>query len=575
MARCVALPIRIGHKAAEPISKEFQALYLAVAGWFIDGPVELFPDGLNTIPVPIEGGAAIASAAVRRVLAEAKPELAIVDLANSMRRILPPYSIVSSVMGAFPKLEKDGPTRVVFLVNSQFWDADPAFEPIRPLLEVGVASVLSDDGTLRGTVRPATEFNSAAYLETLAAARTSPLLLLKRKLVRQHGHFKRHRDGAHSHCVSFFFDGRNCTTELTELITTHFTENEGSSSERELLFHAPDSPWLSGAAEAASIRLGLPLRRINLEAEDIIRDQSVSDAPIILVPMCDTGQTLERVIRKLRELNVRCTPSILSVLSTEGFDEHSGRRMLYVDGFAFEVNYLLKVDQPHYSLQECRQCRIGTPESLPEHPGHDDPEISTFAMWSMILEAGLKVEDDVPAPSRPSLGLVPDFPAVIQRNGPYLAAKMHAELGRMKGRLPRNPIIICPDEKGARALSDALTSVYKYTVVRVPGESLRKDINEFTENEKNEDWYVQLASLSRGPERTNVIALDEFNASAGTRIALKRLATNFGLGITCYMSLFDFNPELRTKMDARVYSLYSIDWLEGYTRVTGKQYNVE
>src|SRR5262249_4994685 len=95
----------------------------------------------------------------------------------------------------------------------------------------------------------------------------------------------------------------------------------------------------------------------------------------------------------------------------------------------------------------------------------------------------------------------------------------------------------------------------------------RKSPHTYSESEKAQDWFVQLSSLSKGSERTDVIALDEFSASASTRIALKRLATNFGLGIRCYLSLFDFNPSVRSRMDARVYSLYSIDWLEGYTNV--------
>ena len=557
-----ALPIRLGQKAAETVSAAFLDLYSSIAGWFLGELIQPLTETLTTIPISTDLEAHQAMSGVLSQLSSARPQLVIVDLAHSMRSVLPSYSIISTVVETCEATtgEEASNVQYVFLFTSQLWDQDPAFAAIRALITSGRATVLADDGSLIG-VRPRdSAYREHLYIRALSSARMSPLAMLKQKLIRQHGHLKRHRDGVHDHCVQYFFDGAHCSNELAQLIVDGVRHLYLGGVEKEIIVHDPYSPWLADAAEAAAIRLGISLRRLDLGAEGFGLANRVSDTPFVLVPMCDTGETCRSVIRTLTALNKKCSPSTLAVISTEGMDEQNGRRIIGVADRDYEVNYLLKVEQPRYPTGTCRQCRVNAPETFaPAAPENDSYEVPSFAMWSMILEAGVKPEDDVPD-SRPSFGLVPDFPQIILRNGPYLACRMHAALSQMRGKLPRIPIILCPDETGARALADALTSLFKYTVVAVPRSVLRS-MSFPPAASPAEDWYVQLRSLGDRRDSTEVIVLDEFNGSGGTRQSLKRLAAAFELGVRCYVSLFDFNPGLRRTLDAVVYSLYTVGWL--------------
>ncbi|MFZ1989920.1 MAG: phosphoribosyltransferase [Alphaproteobacteria bacterium] len=567
MRQCVVLPVRVGHKTAEPVSLEFRRFYLEVAKQFAADVVDFTTDVIQTIPVPADIGGTQSLVVMRDRLATKRPEFVIIDLANSMRSILPSYAVLTAIVETLRNAEQaNAPFQphYIFLLVSQLWDADPAAEAVKALVDDGRASLIADDGTLLGAAPADGYFDAEDFMAALRSARIPPLQLLRQKLVRQHGHFKRHREGLPDRCVQYFYDGQYCTNELTQLIVDYLSRSRGGSKERDILVHAPESRWLRGAAEAVGNKLGLPVRQVNLDEDGMGIGGDVSDAPLVLVPMCDTGQTCRKLIQALTALNPKCAPSVLAVLSTVGIDEEDSKRVVEVSGATYEVGFLLKVDQPHVDSTACRQCRIGLPQSNLDYMAANECEVPTFAMWSMILEVGLRAEADVPPNQvRPSLGLVPHFPSLVAKNGPYLAAKLHSELNKMKGKLPRYPIVVSPDEEGARAFADALTTVFRYTIVRVPRPILSTWNGEVTETVGASEWFIQLSSLQGRNDRSEVIVLDEFNASGTTRVALKRLVNSFGLSVRCYVSLFDFNPELAAAMDARVYSLYSLNWLEG------------
>lgn len=555
MAAYVVLPIRLGKKTAERVSERFRNLYRLVADAFLEGQAGAPLATLTTIPLFVEGDMAAAVPAVRQLVAAARPALVIVDLANSARTLLPPYSVVSGITQVCQEVAAGNPAPLmVYLVASMLWERDPPYEVVKPMIDAERAAFVADNGEVRGS-RPA-GFDAAKYVRALQDARRSPSWLLSRKLVRRFGHFKRNVAGAHDHCVPFFFDGIKCRKELSELIVKAL----GPEHRNEKIFvHDPDSPWLHEAARITALKLRSELCVIDLSREESPFEGPVPDVPSLIVAMCDTGETLRSVIRALRRANSGCRPKIVSVLSTEGTGRESSSRVLEVDGDQHVVHYLLKVSRPRMTPGSCRLCGLGVPGLSATDPDNSSG-LSTHAMWSMIFEAGLKAEADVPR-NRPSLGLVPDFTEVIHRNGPYLARKMDQLLTR-EIRKPGDRIIVCPDERGATELADALTSLFKYDVIRVPRTVIDGPQAAAAPVDRLDEWYIQLDSLRRRSDVAGVIVFDEFNASGATRLGLKRVIDGFGLRVQCYFSLFDFNPTLRN-LEAPAHTLYSIDALHG------------
>src|SRR5207244_3117519 len=102
-------------------------------------------------------------------------------------------------------------------------------------------------------------------------------------------------------------------------------------------------------------------------------------------------------------------------------------------------------------------------------------------------------------------------------------------------------------------------SLFKYTVIRVPREVIDPTARKArVGSDDREPWHIQLKSLQARVDDTELIVLDEFNASGGTRTRLKELLETYSLGVRCYFSLFDFNPQKRIELDRPSYTLYSV-----------------
>lgn len=427
---------------------------------------------------------------------------------------------------------------------------------LRPLIDRGQCSLVFDNGSVLGAP-PASPLSVESYSHAARRARHTPLWLLQNKIVRNHGHFKRKRNGAHSHCIHYFFDGARCTVELAELLAEKVRGIPREEHASTIICNLSDSEWLHGAARAAANHLNYELHFVDPN-QPVPNDQyELPRSPVVVLSVCDTGSTMSQIIQFLKSLNADSDPKVLAVISTEGEKPENSRRIVRIGDEQYDVEYLLRVARQKFAPGECDLCKVGIPpfDGLTGQSG----AIPTFAMWNMIFEAGLRVEVDVP--DRQSLGLVPNFLAIVENNGPYLATKIHKTLTSLKGGLPRDPIIICPDESGARKLADALVHLFKFTVIRIPRAIIKLPESANDAEHQNSEWFVQLNSLRARGDATELIVLDEFNALGGTRKGLKAIANRFDLGVRCYLSLCDFNPGLSSSSEAQVHSLYAIDWL--------------
>jgi hypothetical protein len=147
------LPIRLGQKAAEQLSDAFFDLYTYIARCFVVDPqITLNAMRLTSVPVSSEVDFPRVALDISDYLVRSIASLAIIDLTNSTRPVLAPYSVVCGIVECCATVSKTlgQEVRLVFLLPSELWEEDPPMEIIRPLINRGAAWILTDRGRLIG-----------------------------------------------------------------------------------------------------------------------------------------------------------------------------------------------------------------------------------------------------------------------------------------------------------------------------------------------------------------------------------------------------------------------------------------
>lgn len=572
------LPLRLYRVTSELLAENEKDFYRCVA-------TLLFPtlEAPPTVQVPIlttpldhkrcsrseEVCAALTQGLVKST---SKVDCLIVDLTNPPYRLLPDHHILGGLLDFLGKEVFNQPGEaipVVLLMPVILAETDIAMRALQPLLDDGRINLIADDGSISGAWSALQLVRRDEYAEALKKIRQDTKLRLSQKMIRQPGHFKRLKsDGTHDHCLPFFFDGRFCQKELIELIEQYVVRTKDENGLPAVLYHCPESRWLYDAVMSVCHTN----RMDPIDADILLKEPAAAlQVPmncVLVVPLIDTRQTLKKLLLAILGRNSAARISILSVIVTD--QAHSDDNDVYIDvrGTRYEVSYLLRANRPPMTLGNCPACRMklrGT------ESGADDRylKLTSYNLWTMFMEAGTKPEDDVPE-TRPSIGQVPDLLSVVKNNSPYLALKINTML-RADGHLPVDPIILHPDEKGARALAASLSSLYSYTSIEIPREVLKTLPSErngsmadwrmsIRGNKLHEDarWVAELASLEqRGGIR--LILMDEFNKSGGTRSQMERVARAFGLDVWCYFCFVDFQPAVGGRAPYSYMSLYDLD----------------
>jgi hypoxanthine phosphoribosyltransferase len=275
--------------------------------------------------------------------------------------------------------------------------------------------------------------------------------------------------------------------------------------------------------------------------------------------MVDTGETLRRLLATFQKGGQNQTLHILTVLTTQATDQSNRTREEKVGSQTYSVSYFLEVKQTQYPLGECPLCRLSLPFS---REANDDTEpfmLTTYDMWSMAAEVGFKTEEDVPA-YRKGLTSVPNYPEMIEKNGAWLASKIRARLRARPEGFPADAIIVCPDERGSRVLTEYLKLVLGVSVIRIPrnvinqfagsSDSITQDIESY--KAQRPAWYSELQASTRA----DIVVMDEFNASGKSLRGINKLLLALGKSVKCYFPLNDLNPNWSQQCGVPTYTLY-------------------
>lgn len=575
MATVSILPLRLYRVAVEPVSELEREFYLVIAKLLFPGNTSdpILP--LHTIPIDHRActRSEEVSAAISRRYARIDQgvECLVVDLTNPPYRLLPDHHVIGGLLAYLNAYNGDefAGFSVVVLMPVILADTDMTMRALKPYLCSGRIGLISDDGSVSGAWAPLGNFDGDAYAAALKAIRRSPTWLLRKKMIRRPGHFKRkRRNGSHDHCLPYFFDGRFCQKELFDLISHHVSVARTGGRLPTVLYHCPESKWLYDAVISVC-----QLHDLSALDADALLDRSreriaVLDTSLLVVPLVDTMGTLRELLSAMLADNPACHVDILAIISTQRQSDIRENSTFEIRGHQFPITYLMHADRPRLDPECCPACRV----KMAEHsPGQPDRylQLTAHAMWSMFLDSGVKDEQDVPV-TRESIGPVPDLLKLVVENSPYLSLKIDTLLRSCSGGLPVNPVIIYPDQDGARAIADSLSSLYDYTFIAIPRQILDALQNEKDASDecltaldpsglgKDSRWFVELSSL-RGGNDIQVILLDEFNRSGETRRRLERLARNFHLQVWCYFCLIDFSPSSHQHAGIPCLSLYDLE----------------
>lgn len=565
MRKLGIVPFRLACGSSEPLLECERDFYGHVASALVGEPVQFIQchpipsvvittDTLNHRPTELYG---LFHDALRALAQDAEVILVDVDIAaDAVVRGAVSFHVACAILAVVKEvLVKATTTQLLVVLFRQFPEEGNAFFDVlaRPL-EDGRLILISDAADVLPEGLDLPHFHADQYRLQLSEIRRRPIELMRLKMICQPGHFKRDRHATRPSCVRYFYDGRFCSSEIRSLLTGYLRDQYMDSQKPLVLSHCTLSDWLLGPLNLWATEQDLLCFSIH---EFLAQERTSVGAvkPMLVVPLVDTCQTIVRVLDQLAERAGIRDINVVSILSTKGASEAHGVRQL---PGGHEFRYFLHVPQARFSPEEspCPMCRLELP--FTREGVEECLQVTTFDFWEMVAEKGIKDEQNVPS-NRLSLGKVPDFPAIIADNGAWLAKKISELLVDTSQRRLRDTVIVCPDQTGAQLLSEYLRVVSGVTVIRIPDDvvtSLREnaDVDELSSTWERQlpEWYLQLRTAAA----SEVVLMDEFSVSSGTRRALERLVRHCHKKVLCHFSLADFCPTESEALEAVPLCLY-------------------
>lgn len=465
----------------------------------------------------------------------------IVDLANPPREDLPHFNILRSISDALNEVwwpEARG--LVIVLLPKPLSPNDGALRVLQAHLSANDLVLIDPQGRVYGNL-PSGQPRIDRYEEALLLVREDPIALIRRKMIRRIGYFRRPSQNARA--TKYFYDCTHCTENILEALIGRIEFDAYS----QIFVHAPVSDWMETLADSISVEYGL--ERIALE--DLISDPSkLLLQPLVLLPLVDTGETVHMLASAIRERSPEADPRFVSILATggemtalnqegpTGVTPQMQKRLLTKGGESELVEYLLGVDQEYYS-------ETYLPMSLDDHQGSvsdlgaDPINLTSYAFWTMMEESGWRHEKNFSS-IRTSLGEVPNIPEVLRRNGPLIAHKLHRLLSEGRPGLPVDPLFVCPEEDGAGEVAESIISMFGYSVVQIARDDFERQIDQSHAAEAFRDchWWSQLVSAAGS--RARVILMDEFRMGGTTLGNLMRVCRLAGLTVERCVVFADF-----------------------------------
>ncbi len=439
-------------------------------------------------------------------------------------------------------------------------DLPPPNDEVRrnfdPLLSSANLFIVSASGE---TLPPIAGVEPGRFVLSQISARGAPSELLKKKLIRRHGHFRRGDDGS-KYCLSVFYDGRFCESETAIVLTEFANRNQFALGTCPVvLYHGQLSPWFENAAVAVAQKLDL--RCFDLSERNIFKrlKKVKPQAAFLFVDMIDRGQTVQRILAAILDVNPNIEIHAISVLTTGIDDPQQNTREFTISGRKISFTCIHRVDVQRFPDKECEMCNL----KIPVNNELDDPDLTeplkipSYHMWSMVERVGTEPEPEVPI-HRQAFESVPKFPILIKEHGAWLVDKFRQCVEERWGGI-HDPVVLCPEENAAEALAEHIKLILGWSIIQIPRPLIDAiSANENVANiadEKSQRALFELKNINH----SDIVILDIFNISGKTLMNIYKLAATVAwrnpVGCLLFM---DLNPAVTTSLPCEVLSLYSL-----------------
>lgn len=547
------LAVRFGFSRAVPLPPEHMTYYRHLS-------TVLFPNlddcgirliGSQTIPLASERS--LAAQSVMELLLKAvdyrREQCVLIDLGGPDERDVTRPNVLQGAALTIEALRADNPdVHIGVLLPKPIASTDVMAVSLQTMVASDKVRVLAGEGSAWGQSFSIDASITEQVEQWTERARSDPVERFKKRLIRRVGQYRLSDSG---NVIRHLYDGRFAHDEIFALLSRWLSSRKREFGVRRVAYDARYSTWFRAPVEAALRECGLAGDAIQIE-----NSRDAAKADVILLPIVRTGTSLRRLLASRKESMP--PPLVWAALAIGGqFDEgtlHLSADEEVRDGLVVDVDYALLVSaNPNAAdVSFWADSKLGSIE-----PDDDDLSavFSADAMWSMVFEAGVTPETNVP-PHRNSAGYVPHFGDLVRFNGTLIAAKVDALLRkRFPGLLPPSIAFLCPREDNASALADALRGLAGHDTIYVERRIIETffkkgatlDARLIEDKHGTLDKLESLRQLARRVsyvERPSIVLLDEFHLSGGTLVGLYNLATAFKLPVLCSVSLASFGREV-------------------------------
>lgn len=577
----VVLPIRLGDVVPSQVDITCRTFYERIADVFFlmsESGQQISLECLR--PLPIVSAHALQPLIIaNQLIAEIKRAAhldsgVLVDVGGPDERSLLKPTVVQALNEAILQLlnERSDLKVGIFIpirLNSQDHSATALLQTLNTNMQV---RCLFGDGSHWGRFFDARNVPSSEVRQWLEAARTDPIEILKNKIIRRVGHYSL---PSASQTYINYYDGQEAKAEIFRVLRDKLQELQTEATINRVFYLTHSSKWFEGPVVHALQATGLAANARKINSIKPVNELR-SPGCLLLLPIVRTGDTLRKLLRAKLKIKGTGYPRVWSLLSTDGPEDAKGTRpvKLHADDPPIQVEYCVLVR----GVSKWAQNTINALEFSGIDPEKEDlaQPFTPSAMWSMILESGMIIEDEGGRVGR--LGYVPNFEKLAAANGSFLAAKFIALLKKRFGSQLPDIVFLCPAERHAQKLADCLRDLAGFGTIRVKrpiidlfasGKSLDDVKSDFSANAADRDIrlsFFQLSMLRNANEKLvsyekpSVVLLDEFSFSGSTTRGLYRLSKAFGLDVLCQITLGDFNPRSVTDDLVERYPFYKIDY---------------
>lgn len=495
----------------------------------------LDPGQLRTTPVSSKRGSPETRAGLAAALSAApQADCLVIDLGQNANHLCDePFLILLTEL-----LEAEAPryALIVLLLPFKLFASDPARPDYTSTLrfhKTTCSKLIVVDSHLSGRVFPdgnnLLALRADAHAESLVRAKGRPTDEIRERLVRRLGHFK----SSSKHCRTVSYAVRGADAALRRL----FAEQLDAVDARTIVYDTRQNPWMRAAVASYCTDRGL--QQIAIQSlPGVLRSGAMLAEPVALVlDVMSTGETARRAISEIE--SHLGNPGVLHVAAVLG-----NRLSLSVQGQEKLVRPFIELPMKVTPKDKCEQCQLDIPYQ-DERAADRATTLREYDFWTLLTSVSWRGEVDPPVDTGLAYDRVPDYEAVLEAAGDWVAYLMANRLREVRGYWG----LVHPDQVESSALCRRIRGELQnldVPIIAIPDDlisAIRMDAPEWRSrmDRSTELWRTNLNLLRNAGG--GAVAVDIFTGSGATFRAVQALLAYAQVPVHLCFPMIERNPD--------------------------------